>query len=78
MQTYYTHYQKEKKINATSIRMANVTVFDKNLKQIGNETVSKWQSIDDVAGMIIRDYELRKIWNSKQFSFNKKTQPCKQ
>ena len=70
MNTYYTKFQKEKKLKDKSTRMANVKVFDCKFKQIGNATVSKWQSIDDVANMIIRDYELSKVWNSKEFSFN--------
>lgn len=71
MTTYFTKYQKEKKINAATTRLANVSVYDIKGKKIGSETVSKWQNSDDVAAMIIRDYELSKVWNSKQFSFNK-------
>jgi hypothetical protein len=70
MNTYYTKFQKEKKINATTTRLANVTVYNTKWKQIGNATVSKWQDVNDVANMIIRDYEISKVWNSKQFSFN--------
>jgi hypothetical protein len=71
MNTYYTKFQKEKKINDTTTRLANVSVYTITGKKIGCETVSKWQKSDDVANMIIRDYETSKVWNSKQFSFNK-------
>ena len=71
--TYYYKYQKEKKLSTTTTRMANVTVVDAKGKQIGCETVSKWQKVEDVVNMIVRDVELSKVWNSKQFSFNQKT-----
>jgi len=70
MSTYYYEFQKEKKLNATTTRMANVKVFNAKGNQIGCETVARWQKPDEVVGMIVRDYELQKIWNSKEFSFN--------
>jgi len=70
MATYYTKYQKQKKLNATTTRLANVTVMNDKGKEIGRETVSKWQKVDDVVAMIVREYEIRKVWNKKKFSFN--------
>lgn len=70
MATYFTIYQQQRKINSNTTRLANVTVYDAKGKKIGCESVSKWQDKNEVANMIIRDFELSKIWNSKQFSFN--------
>lgn len=72
MQTYYHRTQQERKINATTTIMKNVAVYNQKGKEIGRETVSKWQKVEDVVNMIVRDYELSKVWNSKQFSFNQK------
>jgi hypothetical protein len=68
---YYYKYQKEKKLNSNTTRMANVSVWDFNDKLIGNATVSKWQKVEDVVDMLVRDYEVSKVWNSKEFSFNR-------
>ena len=71
MATYYYRFQKEKKINSSTTRLANVTVINEKGKEIGKETVSKWQTVENVVDMIVRDYEISRIWNSKKFSFNK-------
>jgi hypothetical protein len=62
MANYTYKYQKEKKINSTTTRMANVTVFEKG-KVIGNECVAKYHSVEDVVSIIIRDNEMRKMWS---------------
>ena len=72
MATYYYKYTKEKKINATTTRMANVTVMDEKGKEIGSYAMSKWENVDKAVAMLIREYEISKVWNSKEFSFNKK------
>jgi hypothetical protein len=63
MTPYYYKFQKEKKIDASTTRMANVKVFNLKDKEIGNATVSKWQKVEDVVGMLVRDYELAKVWS---------------
>lgn len=70
MATYYYKYQKEKKLSPTSTRMANVTLIDEKSKVVGNATVSKWQKVEDIVSMLIREYEISKVWNNPKLSFN--------
>lgn len=70
MATYYYRVQQERKINATTTRMKNVKVFTENGKEIGSYAMSKHEDVNKCVAMLVRDYELRKVWNSKQFSFN--------
>lgn len=69
---YYYKYQKEKKLSLTITRMANVRVFDNKGKEIGHTTVSKWQKVDDVVNMLVREHEISKVWNNPKLSFNKR------
>lgn len=70
MATYYTEYQTEKEITPTITRMANIKVYTDRGKEIGMATVAHYEDKNKVADMLIRDYELNKVWNSKEFSFN--------
>ena len=70
MATYYTKYEKEKKLTPTITRMANVTVYNAGLKEIGRATVSFWEKPDNVADMLIKEHEISKTWNNKRLSFN--------
>ena len=72
MQKYIYQYQKDKKISPTITRMANVRVMDLKGKEIGMATVSKWQNIEDIVNMLIREYEISKVWNSKNYHLTKK------
>lgn len=73
MATYYYKFKKEKKLSSTITQMANVTVINEKGKEIGNATVSKYESVEKVVDMLVRDYELSKVWSSKHFSFNQLT-----
>jgi len=65
MSTYYYKFQKERKINATTTRLSNVTVMNEKGKEIGNYAMSKWEKVDTVVSMLVREYELSRAWNSK-------------
>ena len=70
MATYYIKFEKEKKLSSTITRMANVTVFNARYKEINRATVWIGKNSDEVANMLIREYELSKIWNNKKLLIN--------
>lgn len=67
---YIYKFIEKRKINATTTRLAHVLVYTIKGKHIGTEIVWSSQTPEQVVDMIVRDYELSKIWNSKKFSFN--------
>jgi hypothetical protein len=69
---YYYKYQREKKLSPKLTRLASVKVFNYKDKEIGHATLSKWQKVEDVVNMLIREHEISKVWNNPKLSFNKK------
>ena len=67
---YIYKFTKEKKLDAKRTRMAQVIVYDLKDKVIGSWAFTylpkhnKEQEIQDKITMLIREYELSKIWNS--------------
>lgn len=63
---YYSRFTPKKRINARSIRMAQITVYDLKDKVIGSYAWShliprfKEQEIKEKVTMLIREYELSK------------------
>lgn len=68
MSKYIYKYTKARKINATTRQMHTVTVFTLKDKQIGQHSWSYLErdseaQIQRYVTMLIREYELSKIWN---------------
>lgn len=61
-------YVGEKKLDEKTTQMAHVKVYDLKGKLLETATCSKWQEPEDVADMLIREYSLRKVFNSKAFA----------
>ena len=70
--SYWYKFFKQKKIDKNTVIMAHVKVWDIKGKEIGCEIVWTGDTPEKVVDMIVRDYEISKIWNSKEFSFNRK------
>lgn len=69
--TYLYKFFKAKKLDKKTTRMAYVKVYNIKGKEIGDAIVWGGDDPVKVVAMVVRDYELSKIWNSKQFSFNR-------
>lgn len=63
---YVYRFTKEKKLTATTTRMATIVVFDRKGKEIGKYSWSRKpndQQIKDMLRELIREYETRAAWN---------------
>lgn len=65
MSNYTWVYEKKKKLSKNVTQMAHVKVFNDKGKQIGCEAVAEYHTPEKVVEIIVREYSLRKHFNTK-------------